>query len=111
MLFAVLRYMNGVIFYGTRIARMTRIFCVPSMCQPVKCHTEITEIFNVTQKSRKSQKRFWLKIIFKILVKISSIFDAIPIKILPESEVFERILVKDFSLKIIFGIASQDVLE
>ena len=28
--------------------------------------------------------------------KNSSITDAIPIKILPESEVFERILVKDF---------------
>ena len=50
-------------------------------------HTENTEI---------TGKRCWLKIIFKILVKISSISDAIPIKILPKSEVFERILVKDF---------------
>ena len=47
--------------------------------------------FNVTRKI------FLLKIIFKIFVKISSISDAIPIKILPKSEVLERILVEDFS--------------
>ena len=49
-----------------------------------------------TEKAEITGKRCWLKIIFKILVKISSISDAIPIKILPKSEVFERILVKDF---------------
>ena len=46
------------------------------------------------------EHRFCLKILLKILVKISSILDAIHYKILPKSEVFERILVeirfKDF---------------
>ena len=69
--------------------------------------------------------RFYLKIILKILVRIylqvifvttrhsksvlslysrcskNSSCKAIPIKILPKSEVFERILVKDFYLKIL----------
>ena len=39
---------------------------------------------------------FYLKILLKIFVKMSSIPDAIPPKPLPRSEVFERILVKDF---------------
>ena len=64
-------------------------------------HTENTEI---------TGKRCWLKIIFKILVKISSISDAIPIKILPKSEVFERILVKDFGQRFFLGSLRQDVL-
>ena len=37
------------------------------------------------------------KIFFKIIVKISSIYDAIPIKSLQQSNVLLRILVKDFS--------------
>ena len=38
---------------------------------------------------------FYLKILLKIFVKMSSIPDAIPKQSLPKSEVFERILVKD----------------
>ena len=40
-------------------------------------------------------ERFWLKIFLKIFVKISS-RKAIHNKALPKSEVFERLLVKDF---------------
>ena len=39
---------------------------------------------------------FYLKILLKILVKISSIPDAIPQKPLPKSEELERIFSRDF---------------
>ena len=39
---------------------------------------------------------FYLKILLKIFVKMSSIPDAIPPKPLPRSEVFERIFSSDF---------------
>ena len=42
-------------------------------------------------------KKFWLKIIFKIFVKISSISDAIHNKALLQSNVLLRIIVKDYS--------------
>ena len=47
-------------------------------------------------------ERFSLKIFLKIFVKISS-RKAIPIKILPKSNVLLRILVKDFYFEIFVG--------
>ena len=51
---------------------------------------------------------FYLKILLKIFVKMSSIPDAIPQKPLPRSEVFERIFSRDFLLKIILAASLND---
>ena len=58
-------------------------------------------MIKTTPSDFRPQTSFSLKIILKILFKISSISDAIHNKSLPRSEVLERILVNDFRLKIL----------
>ena len=53
-------------------------------------------MIKTTPSDFRPQTSFSLKIILKILFKISSISDAIHNKTLPKSEVFERILFRIF---------------